>query len=188
MYMTKVGILAAIATVLMLFEFPLWFAPGFYKLDISEVPVLIGGFALGPMAAVLIEGIKILLNFVMDGTMTGGVGELANFLIGCSFAIPASLIYKYKKKFSGAIIGLSVGIVLMAVVGGLLNLFVLLPVYATVMPVEAIIEAGHAVNPKINNFATMVLWATTPFNLLKGVLSSLITVLLYKRLSKILHK
>jgi riboflavin transporter FmnP len=187
-YMTKVGVLSAIATVLMLFEIPLWFAPGFYKLDFSEVAVLIGGFALGPMAGVLIEMIKILLNFAIDGSITGGVGEIANFLIGCSFVVPAAIFYKRKKKLSGAIIGLTIGTILMTIVGALLNLYILLPVYATVMPVEAIINAGNAVNPNIINFETLVLWATTPFNLVKGVVSSAITLLLYKKLSPILHK
>ncbi|WMJ23667.1 ECF transporter S component [Paludicola sp. MB14-C6] len=187
-YITKIGVLAAIATVVMLFEIPLWFAPGFYKLDLSEIVVLIGGFALGPIAAILIEAIKIVLNFVINGTITGGIGEVANLIIGCSFVVPAALFYKYKKKMSGALVGMIIGVVFMTVVGSLLNLYVLLPVYAKVMPVEAIIKAGSMVNPKIINFETLVLLATAPFNLFKGIVSSLGTLLLYKKLSPILHK
>ena len=99
-YMTQVGMLSAVATVLMLFEFPLPFVPDFYKIDISEIPVLLGTFAMGPLAGVMTECIKILLNFVINGTTTGGIGELANFLIGCSFCVPAGLIYKdaYEKR------------------------------------------------------------------------------------------
>ena len=105
----KVGVLAAVASVLMLLEFPLWFAPNFYELDFSEVPVLLGTFALGPGAGAMIELIKILINFVLNGTDTGGIGEFANFLIGCSFIVPAGFIYKKHKTFKTAIFGLIVG-------------------------------------------------------------------------------
>ena len=109
--MVQVGMLSAIAVVLMLFEIPLPFAPAFYEIDFSEVPVLVGCFAMGPVAGVAIEFLKILLNFAINGTTTAGVGEVANFLIGCSLVVPAALIYKFKKTRNGAIIGMAAGTV-----------------------------------------------------------------------------
>ena len=92
--LAQIAMLGAVATVLMLVEFPLPFiAPPFYELDFSEVPILVGAFAMGPLAGVAIEAIKILLNFVINGTITAGVGEFANFILGCAFLLPASLIY-----------------------------------------------------------------------------------------------
>ena len=114
----------------MLFDIPLPFAPSFYKIDLSEVPILIGCFAMGPAAGVAIEALKILLNFIISGTITAGVGEVANFAIGCSMVLPAGLIYRYHKTRKQAIIGMATGTVSMAVIGGLLNAFVLLPAYA----------------------------------------------------------
>ena len=100
---TTIGMLGAIATVLMLFEIPLPFAPPFYEIDFSEVPVLIGCFAMGPLAGVLIEFVKILLNFIINGSATAGVGEVANFCIGCAFCVPAALVYqRAKTKFPPA--------------------------------------------------------------------------------------
>ena len=96
-YIIKIAILAAIASVIMLFEFPLWFAPGFYKLDLSETVILMGSFAMGPVAGVLIELLKNLLNILINGTTTAYVGEFANFVTGCAIVLPAALIYKYKK-------------------------------------------------------------------------------------------
>lgn len=186
----KIAILAAISVVIMLFEIPLWFAPPFYKIDLSEVVVLIGGFALGPVNALLIELIKILLNLLINGTDTGGIGELANFFIGISFVFPAALIYKYKKCVKNAVIGMAVGTISMTVVGGLINLYVMLPLYANIfgMPLDAIVELGSKLNPAINNLYSFVLLATTPFNLIKAILSSVVALLLYKKLSPILHK
>ncbi len=186
----KIGILSTIATVLMLFEIPLWFAPPFYEIDLSEVVVLIGGFALGPVAAIFIELIKIFLNFLLNGTVTAGIGEAANFLIGLSFVLPAVYIYRHKKSMKTAIIGMSVGTVSMAVIGGLVNLYLILPMFANIygMPIGALVEMGSKLNGSITDIYTFVLLATTPFNILKGILSSVITLLLYKKLSSILHK
>lgn len=188
--LTKISMLSAVAGVLMLLQTPLWFAPNFYKLDFSEVAVLIGGFALGPVAAIIIEFIKILLNLVLNGTMTGGVGEMANFLIGCSLVVPASVIYHRNKTMKSAIIGMSIGIVTMAVFASLANYFVLLPVYAKVygVPLEFFVNMGNALNSSINSLETLVLYAVVPFNLLKGIAVSAVTVLIYKKVSPILHK
>ena len=184
-----VGMLAAISTILMLFEFPLPFlAPGFYELDFSEVPILIGAFALGPVAGVLTELVKVLLNLVINGTQTPFVGEFANFVMGCAFVVPASVIYKRKKNRQHAMLGLAAGTVIMSVAAVFINALVLLPAYAKAfgMPVDAFVQMGTAINPAINGIWTFVLLAVAPFNLIKGVLVSVITVLLYKHISPIL--
>lgn len=188
--MAKMGILGAIAGVLMLLELPLFFAPSFYEVDLSEVAVLLGAFAMGPVAGIIIEAIKILINFIITGTATAGVGELANFFIGCCFVVPAAIIYQKNKTIKNAIIGMIVGVISMTVVGALLNYYILLPVYARAfgMPLETIIQMGTAINPKIDSLWALILLANVPFNILKGILTSIITFLLYKRLSPILHK
>ncbi len=185
---TVIAMLSAVATVLMLFEIPLWFAPFFYELDFSEVPVLVGAFAMGPAAGALIELVKVLLNLVINGTITMGVGELANFLIGCSLVVPAAMIYNRKKSFKSAVKGLAAGIVSMTVIGSALNAFLLLPVFAFFMRTDmaALVQYGTEVNPAIQNLATFILLAVAPFNLLKGVLVSAVTILLYKRLSTVI--
>lgn len=186
--LTKIGVLSAIAVILMLFEIPLWFAPPFYKIDLSEVVVLIGGFALGPIPGIMIELIKILLNFAFNGTITAGIGEAANFIIGCSLVVPAAIIYKRKKTIKSAMFGIVIGIVSMTIIGSFLNYIVILPIYSQmVLPMEALIGAGTAVNKYIVNLETFVLYATAPFNLLKGILTAIPTLLLYKKLSRILH-
>ena len=136
--MAQIGMLSAIALVLMLFEIPLPFAPSFYEIDFSEVPVLVGCFAMGPLAGATIEFIKIILNFAVNGTMTAGVGEIANFLIGCAFVVPAGLIYKKKHNRTGAIVGMISGTLFMTILGCFLNAYVLLPAYAKAfqMPME----------------------------------------------------
>lgn len=186
----KIGILSATASLLMLLEFPLFFAPSFYELDFSEVIVLLGAFALGPVSGVLIEAIKIILNFFLNGTDTAGIGEISNFIIGCSFILPAAIIYKIKKTRKNAIIGIITGIISLTVVGAVMNLYVLIPVYSKVygIPLEVIIGMGTKVNPAITNLNQLILFATVPFNLLKGILSGLITIILYKKLSGLLHR
>ncbi len=187
-FMVQMGMLAAISVVLMLFEIPLPFAPSFYEIDFSEVPVMIGCFTMGPLAGAVIELLKILLNFAINGTTTAGVGEFANFLIGCALVIPAAIIYKRKRTKSGAVIGMVTGTLFMTVVGCFLNAFVLLPTYAKAfgMPMDALIEMGSAVNGYITNLTTFALFAVAPFNLLKGFLVSLIVFLIYKKISPIL--
>ena len=107
--LVQIGMLSAIAVVLMLFEIPLPFAPSFYEIDFSEVPVLVGCFVMGPVAGAAIEFVKILLNFLINGTVTAGVGELGNFLIGCAFCVPAGIIYRKNSSRKGAIIGMVTG-------------------------------------------------------------------------------
>lgn len=185
---TQIGMLGAIATVLMLFEIPLPFAPSFYEIDFSEVPVLIGCFSMGPLAGALIELVKIILNFVINGTATAGVGEIANYIIGISLCVPAGIIYKKSKTKKSAVLGLAVGTVFMTVLGCFVNAYVLLPTYAAAfkMPIDALIEMGTAINANITNIFTFVMFAVAPFNLLKGVLDSIIVIAVYKKISPIL--
>ncbi|MCI6060044.1 MAG: ECF transporter S component [Dorea sp.] len=186
--MAQIGMLSAIAVVLMLFEIPLPFAPSFYEIDFSEVPVLVGSFAMGPLAGAAIEFVKILLNFAINGTTTAGVGEFANFLIGCAMVLPAAWIYKMNHTRKGAIIGMLTGTLFMAFIGCFLNAFVLLPTYAKAfgMPIDALVGMGTAVNSHITSLTTFVIFAVAPFNLLKGFLVSLIVFLIYKKISPIL--
>ena len=188
-YMARVAVLTAIASVLMLLEFPLWFAPGFYKLDVSEAVILMGGFALGPGAAILIEFLKNLINILLNGTTTAYIGEMANFITGCAFVVPAAVIYKYHKNKKGALISMITGSLSLALIGSLLNYFVLIPAFSRFynLPVEDIISMGAAVNPLVTDLKSLVVWAVAPFNLVKGVICSTLAMLLYKRVSKILH-
>lgn len=183
----SIGMLGAISVVLMLFEIPLPFAPSFYEIDFSEVPVLVGCFAMGPFAGALIELVKILLNFVLTGTQTAGVGEIANFIVGCALCVPAGLVYRRNRTRKNALIGMAAGTVTMTVLGCLINAFVLLPTYAAAfgMPLDALVSMGTAVNSHITNVTTFVLFAVAPFNLLKGILVSVIVFLIYKKISPI---
>lgn len=180
------AVFSALATVLMLLEFPIPFiAPSFYEIDLSEIPILIGSFIMGPVAGVIMEAVKILLKLLIKGTSTAYVGDLANFFIGCCFVIPASIIYKHKKSKKSALIGMTVGTFLMATVGVIINYFVLLPFYVKAfgMPLDSIIEAGAAINSFVSNKLTFVIICVAPFNILKGFIDGLITALIYKRIS-----
>lgn len=183
-----IGVFSAIAAVLMLFEFPVPFAPPFYKVDFSELPALIGTFAYGPVAGVMIELCKIVLKLFMKGTTTAFVGDLANFSIGCSFLLPASIVYLLKKTKRNAVIGCITGTLVMTVVGTAFNALYLLPKFAQLygMPLDAIISMGTAINPAITNVSSFVIMAVAPLNLLKGTTISVITLLVYKKLSPVL--
>lgn len=187
--LVEIGMLGAIATVLMLFEFPLPFiAPPFYEMDLSEVPVLVGAFALGPVAGATIELIKVLINLLINGTATAFVGEIANYIIGCALIVPAAIIYKKRKSKKNAFIGMVVGTITMTILGCFINAYVLLPTYAAAfgMSIDTIISMGTSINANINNILTFVVIAVAPFNIIKGFVVSLITMLIYKHISPIL--
>lgn len=186
--LVMIAMLGAVSTVLMWFEIPLWFVPGFYKIDLSEVPVMIGTFALGPLAGALIELVKILLKLVTKGTTTAFVGDIANYIIGCALVLPAGIIYKHKKSRKSAIIGMITGTLFLTVTGCFLNAYVLLPAYAKAfgMDIESLVAMGTAVNSGIRNLGTFVVFAVAPFNLIKGVVVSVITLILYKYVSPVL--
>ncbi len=181
---TFIGIFSGIAFVLMMFSFPLWFAPNFYKIDISDVPVLICAFTLGPVAAVLAELCKVLLNLIISGTSTAFVGEFSNFIIGCFFVVPASILYRLFQTKQSAYISVVVGTIIMTVFGTVFNALYLLPKYAVLygIPLDSLIGMGTAINPNITDITSFVLFAVAPFNLLKGSIISIVTLLLYKKI------
>ena len=189
-YITYTAIFACMAGVLMLVEIPLFFAPGFYKMDLSELPIMICTFYLGPVAGVTAELIKVCIKLLLKGTSTAFIGDFANFAVGCSFVLPASIVYHANPSRRSALTGMVVGTLVMTVFGSAFNAIYLLPKFAALfgMPMEAIIGMGTKVNARINSVSTLVLFAVVPFNLLKGVIVSGLTFLLYKRISPLLHK
>lgn len=182
------GMFGALAAVLMLFEVPLPFiAPSFYSLDISEVPVLVGTFAMGPAAGAVMEGVKILVKLLLKPSTTGFVGEFANLVIGCAMVVPAGLIYRFSKTKKGAVMAMAAGTALMAAAGTVINALVMIPFYSRFMPLENILEAGAAVNPAVSSVWGLAIFCVAPFNLLKGVIVSFLTALVYKRISCMIH-
>ena len=183
---TMIGMFSAISAVLMLFEIPMPFAPSFYKLDFSEIPALITGFAFGPVAGVMVEFCKIVLKLFFKSTSTAFVGELANFAVGCSFILPASVIYLYKKNKKTAFLSCAVGTIILTIFGTAFNAIYLLPKFAQLygMPLDAIVGMGTAINPSITDVTSLVVMAVAPLNLIKGGSVSVITMLVYKKLSR----
>lgn len=184
---TIVAICSAIAAVLHMLDFPLLFlAPEFYKLDFSELPVMLCGFFLGPSAAVACEAIKILLKLLLKGTSTAFVGDFANFAVGCSLVLPAVIIYHIKKSRSCALWGLVVGTFTLTVFGSAFNAVYLLPRFSELygLPLDTIIAMGTKVNGNITSLSSFVLLAVAPLNLIKGASISILTLLLYKRVAR----
>lgn len=185
-----IGMFSAIAMILMLFEFPLPFAPAFYELDFSELPIMIGAFAFGPAAGVMMEFIKILLKLFLKGTSTAFVGDLANFVVGCSLILPASIIYTFWKKKKGAIVSCIVGTLVLTIFGSAFNAIYLLPAFSELygLPLEQILAMGSAVNPLMTegDIVSFVVCCVAPMNIIKGTAVSVLTMLMYKPLSPIL--
>ena len=182
-----IGICSAIAAVLHMLDFPLLLlAPGFYKLDFSELPVLLCGFYLGPTATVLCEGIKILLKLMIKSTSTAFVGDFANFVVGCSFVLPATVWYHMHKSKHAAVIGLVLGTLSMSVFGSAFNAVYLLPKFSQLygLPLESIIAMGSEIRGGVSNVTTFVMLCVAPLNLLKGTVVSALTMLLYKRVAR----
>ncbi|MGM0495063.1 MAG: ECF transporter S component, partial [Bacillota bacterium] len=184
-----ISLLGTISGILMVLEFPIpWLAPDFYGVDFSEVPVLIGAFSYGPVAGIIIEGLKIIVKLTIKPTSTFLVGELANFLVGLAFIVPASIIYVRKKTKKRAIIGLTVGALTMAFTAALLNAFVLLPVFAVMMGlhINDFVALGNMIFPFIDNVFTFMVFSIVPFNLVKAILVSVVVVIIYKRISPLI--
>ena len=182
-----IGICAAIATVLHMLDFPLLFlAPEFYKLDFSELPVMLCGFYLGPSAVVICEAVKILLKLLLKGTSTAFVGDFANFAVGCSLVLPAVIIYHLHKSKHSAVIGLVVGTVILTIFGSAFNAIYLLPKFSQLYGLEltSIIAMGSKINAGIRDITTFVMLAVAPLNLIKGAAVSILTMLLYKRIAR----
>ena len=182
--MTKVAMLSVIGFVLMYFQLPLTFvAPPFMKLDISDLPVLMGAFTMGPVYGIIIAGLKNLMHIIFKGTMTAGVGELSNFIISSTFALVSSYIYRKHKTYKGAVLSMTVGVLAMTILAMTSNYFVVFPLYGKVMPMEAIIAMGSAITPKIIGLFTMMIYSVLPFNLIKGFTTSAVMMLVYKKIS-----
>lgn len=181
-----IGLCAALATVLHMLDFPLLFlAPEFYKLDFSEVPVLLAGFFLGPSATVACEGIKIVLKLLLKGTSTAFVGDFANFFVGCCFVLPATIWYHLRKSRMSALIGLVLGTLCMAILGSAFNAVYLLPKFAELfhMPLDKIIAMGASIHSGVSNVSSFVFFCVAPLNVVKGAMVSVVTMLLYKRVA-----
>lgn len=188
--LAMIGMFSAIAMILHVLDFPIFFAPGFYKMDFSELPILVGSFAFGPVAGVMMEFVKILLKLCIKGTSTAFIGDLANFVVGCSLIIPASTVYSFKKTKKSAIIACIVGTLVMTVFGTAFNAVYLLPAFSKFygMPLDAILAMGAEVNPlaKEGSIVSFVVACVAPMNLIKGTLVSVVTLLIYKPLSPII--
>ena len=183
--MTRCGILAAMAVILYYIEIPV---VAFYKLDLSTLPAILAGFAMGPLPGVAVVVIKNLVH--MLGTSTACVGEMADIIMSSCFIIPASLIYRRRKDRKSAVLSMLIGTVLMTIAGVLVNYFILIPAYQTLMnlPLEVIVGMGAKVWSYIDNTVKLVIFITAPFNVLKGTVLSVVTYLLYKRVSPLLHQ
>lgn len=186
---TKISILAVISAILLVLNFPLFFFPSFYKIDFADVPRLLCGFAIGPVAGVFCTIVSLILNIIFEGgSETAFVGELAALLISISFVLPSTLIYKKNHTKKGAIISLLIGTAVTSVVSIFVNYFILFPMYETLMniPMSAIIDLTKNIIPLVNSKLTLVMLCTFPFNLLKAFMNSLIIILVYKRISPLL--
>lgn len=185
--MAMIGMFSALAMILMLFEFPVPFAPPFYELDFSEIPILIGTFAFGPLAGVMMEFLKILLKLCIKGTSTAFVGDLANFAVGCSFILPASVVYAFRKNRKSAVIACVTGTLVMTVFGTVFNAVYLLPAFSEMygLPLGQIIKMGQDVNPMVQegSIVSFVAACVAPMNLIKGTCASVAAMLIYKPLS-----
>lgn len=185
--LVKVGILAAMSFILMFFQFPIPVAPPFMKVDLADVPALIGGFSMGPVYGILIQLIKNILN--LSKTSTYGVGEVSNFVVGGLFVFVSSSIYKRKKTKENATIAMVCGVLVMSLAATLSNAFVIFPLYGKAMGVDmgAFVAMAQKTNALVKSYFTMMIFAIVPFNLIKGFIEILVTKLLYKHVSGILH-
>ena len=183
--LTRCGLLAAMAVILYYIEIPV---VAFYKLDLSTMPAILAGFAMGPVQGAAVVLLKNLVHLL--GTSTAGVGEAADVLMSCAFVIPASLLYRKNKTRSGALRAMLAGGAAMTVAGVLVNYFILIPAYQVLMnlPLEVIIGMGQKVLSFVDSTLKLVIFITAPFNLLKAAVLSGTTYLLYKRVSPLLHQ
>lgn len=182
---TLVGMFAAISTILMFFGIQIPFMPPFLKFDLSGVPILIMGFIYGPLPAIYVTVIKDLIQ--MLSSHTGCVGELADMIILSCFALVSSTIFRKKPSTKGVVLSVLAGSVTITIVGSLANKFMLIPFYSKIMPLEAIIDACNAVNPMIDSLDAYIIFGAAPFNLIKGLLLSVLTLLLYRKMAAFIH-
>ena len=188
--LTVAAMLSAVAFILMFIEFPIpMLIPAFIKMDFSDLPALLGAFALGPVYGVVISFMKNLLHIVIKGTSTAGVGELSNFILGAIFSAVAGYIYKHHKSRKTAIIGAVAGAVAMGVLSVPSNYFVVYPAYVQFyhLPLEAILGMYQAILPSADSLIKCLIIFNLPFTLVKGLLDAVLCMLIYKPLSPILH-
>lgn len=183
-YLTVTAMLSAVAYILMFLDFSVPFMPGFIKMDLSELPALIGSFSMGPLCGVMICLVKNVLHLFI--TTTGGVGELSNFILGVAFVLPAGLIYKHKKTRKTALAGSLLGAVIMAVFSVVSNYFLVYPVYYNFMPEDRILAAYQLILPSMMSILQCLICFNMPFTFVKGLFSVVITFLVYKHISPIL--
>ena len=183
-YLTRIAVLTALSSILFMISIPI---VAFYSLDLSNLPVLLGAFSMGPVAGLIILGLKSLIGCLTSSTMY--VGELADFIMGAAFVLPAALIYQRNKSRKGALIGMITGTVALSLAGCLTNAYLLIPFYmkAFGMPMEAIIGMCAQALPFVDTELKVILFVTAPFNLLKGVVLCILTYMIYKPLSPLLH-
>lgn len=186
----KIAILAALASLIMAIRFPLPFAPNFLDFDLAEVPALIGAFAMGPIQGLIIVVLKIFIKFITQGTSTAGVGELSNIIVNGTLVLVAGYYYRHNRTFKGAIIAMILAVISMSIVATLSNYFFIFPFYAKMLdlPLEAFVDMSKAVNPFVNSYMTVMLFTVLPFNLIKGIVTSIVTTLIYPHISPILKR
>ena len=183
-----VSFLSTIAFLLMFIEMPIpGLFPDFLKIDISDIPALVAGLSIGPVAGIAVEVLKNLLH-AMKGSMTGGIGEMANIVVGSAFVVATSVVYRRRSNLKGLVLGFVVGTIVMTIVGSLMNYFVLIPFYGKLMGLQAIIGLGKAINPRVNDLLGFVLWFIAPFNLIKGIMISILSIPLYKKIESVIIK
>lgn len=183
-YLTVTAMLSAIAYILMFLEFSVPVMPAFIKMDLSELPALIGAFSMGPVCGVIVCLVKNVLHLFV--TSTGGVGELSNFLLGAAFVLPAGFIYRYKKTRRRALFGSLLGAVVMGVFSIVSNYFLVYPVYYHFMAEETVLAAYQVLLPSIKNILQSLVVFNMPFTIVKGLLSVIITFVTYKHISPLL--
>lgn len=186
--MTKIAILSALAAALMWLEFPVFFAPGFMGIDFSDVPVILAGYTISPIAGVLTGVFKIIIKLLIKPSSTAFIGELSNLFLTVIYVLTATIYYKRHRHFKGAIISLILSTIVVSIAGLLSNAFVIYPLYAFAlkMDINSIVNMTSKINGLVNNYWTMMFFMVVPFNLLKYSLVSLVTLLLYKHVSPIL--
>ena len=184
-YITVTAIMAAVAAVLQLLEFPLpMLIPPFIKFDFSELPALISAFALGPVSGVTVCLIKNVVKLLTS--QSGGIGELANFLIGACFVGVAGVIYKHNRTRKGALIACLAGSAAMAVLSLPINYYITYPFYSKFMPIDQIVRMYQEINPNVNGLVGCLIIFNIPFTFMKGVADSIITFAVYKYLSPVI--
>lgn len=181
-----IGLMGALGMLLMLFKFPLPFMPPFMDFDLTGLVEIIGGFMLGPVAAIFIILVKVLLKTVIMGSTSMLTGEIQNFILSCAFVLPAVLIYQHHKTRKSAVVGMIVGTIICAIVSVFTNLYLIIPFYVNLfgMSMESIIQMCSAVNPLMKNPFTLAVFGIMPFNIIKNGVSSMLAFILYKKVSK----